>query len=238
MFPSPQWLKPAHFRILTAPLKRCSTLYTECETALRNWNQADNFSLRHPSIILAPGRVWQTHAPNLSAARAFALAASSSRFFGGAFVSSERRRRVEMPAISSTAARNELSFAFDGLLKPLIFLTNWSEAARISSAVTGGSKLKRVLIFLHIHVTSRYRNAQAAWNWDGLQGARRQQLITRRPRYLSQSVLTAIRIVTTAVFISPPREHLLRIHGCAPGTAKRIPLGPLFFAICLGSTGK
>src|ERR1019366_6218446 len=34
MFPSPQWLKPAHFRILTAPLKRCSTLYTECETAL------------------------------------------------------------------------------------------------------------------------------------------------------------------------------------------------------------
>src|SRR5664279_5753116 len=34
MFPSPQWLKPAHFRILTAPLKRCSTLYTKCETAI------------------------------------------------------------------------------------------------------------------------------------------------------------------------------------------------------------
>ncbi|HJY08522.1 MAG TPA: hypothetical protein VJ323_19535, partial [Bryobacteraceae bacterium] len=63
---------------------------------------------------------------------------------------SERRRRVEISAISSTAARNEASFAFDGLLKPLIFLTNWSEAARTSSSVTGGSKLKRILIFLHI----------------------------------------------------------------------------------------
>src|ERR1039457_520103 len=34
MFPSPQWLKPSHCRILTAPLKRCSTLYTKCENAL------------------------------------------------------------------------------------------------------------------------------------------------------------------------------------------------------------
>jgi hypothetical protein len=34
MFPSPQWLKPSDFRILTAPLKRCSTLYTKCENAL------------------------------------------------------------------------------------------------------------------------------------------------------------------------------------------------------------
>lgn len=56
-----------------------------------------------------------------------------------------------MAATSSTAARNESSFDFDGLLKPLIFRTNWSEAARISSGVTGGSKLKRILIFLHIH---------------------------------------------------------------------------------------
>src|ERR1700680_198066 len=65
-----------------------------------------------------------TQAPNLSAARAFAFAASSSRFLGGALVSSERRRRLERPAPSSTAARNEASFAFDGLLNPLIFLTN------------------------------------------------------------------------------------------------------------------
>src|SRR6266851_10071240 len=97
---------------------------------------------------------WQTQARNLSAARAFAFAASSSLLFGGAFVSSEQRRRVEMPAISSIAARNAPSFAFDGLLKPLIFLTNCSEAARTSSSVTGGSKLKSVLIFLHIRMTS------------------------------------------------------------------------------------
>src|SRR5712671_2821718 len=91
--------------------------------------------------------------PNLSAARAFAFAASSSRFLGGAVVSSERRRRIDAPATSSMAARNASSLAFEGLVKPLIFLTNWSEAARTSSSVTGGSKLKSVLIFLHI-VTS------------------------------------------------------------------------------------
>jgi hypothetical protein len=38
----------------------------------------------------------------------------------------------------------------DGALNPLIFLTNWIEAARISSGVAGGSKLKSVLIFLHM----------------------------------------------------------------------------------------
>ena len=37
---------------------------------------------------------------------------------------SESRRRVEMPATSSTAFRNKSSLAFDGLVKPLIFLTN------------------------------------------------------------------------------------------------------------------
>src|SRR6202022_1021640 len=98
----------------------------------------------------SPAARGNDQAPNLSAARAFAFAASSSRFFGGALVSSERRRRVEIPAISSTAVRNEPSLAFDGLLKPVIFLTNCSEAARISSSVTSGSKLKSVLIFLHI----------------------------------------------------------------------------------------
>ncbi|MFZ1887674.1 MAG: hypothetical protein WAU33_06560 [Candidatus Binataceae bacterium] len=91
------------------------------------------------------------HAPNLSAARAFAFAASSSRFLDGALVSSEWRRRADMPAISSIAFMKVASFAFEGLLKPLIFLTNWSDAARISSGVTGGSKLKRILIFLHIY---------------------------------------------------------------------------------------
>src|SRR5260370_27201903 len=91
----------------------------------------------------------QVQAPNRSAARASAFAASSSRFFGGAVVSSQRRSRIDTPATSSTAAKNSPSFAFDGLVKPLIFLTNCSEAARTSSSVTGGSKLKSVLIFLH-----------------------------------------------------------------------------------------
>jgi hypothetical protein len=85
-------------------------------------------------------------------ARALAFAASCSRFFGGALVSSERRKLAEIAEISSTAARKEASFVFEGLLKPLIFRTNWSAAARISSALTGGSKLNRGLMFLHIVV--------------------------------------------------------------------------------------
>src|SRR5579864_4099228 len=48
------------------------------------------------------------------------------------------------------AARKAGSLAFEGLVKPLILRTNCSEAARISSSVTGGSKLKRILIFRHI----------------------------------------------------------------------------------------
>src|SRR5215831_17663728 len=57
--------------------------------------------------------------PNRSAARAFALAASSSRFLGGAVVSSEASSRAEIWATSSTAARNAASFAFEGFVKPL-----------------------------------------------------------------------------------------------------------------------
>ena len=61
-----------------------------------------------------------------------------------------REDGFKMRATSSTEARNTASFAFEGLLKPLIFLTYWSEAARISSGVTGGSQLKSILIFRHI----------------------------------------------------------------------------------------
>jgi len=80
------------------------------------------------------------------------LGSFSVRFLGGAFVSSELRRLPEIAAISSTAARKAASLAFDGLLKPLTFLTNCNEAARISSSVTGGWKLKSVLMLLHIIV--------------------------------------------------------------------------------------
>jgi hypothetical protein len=89
--------------------------------------------------------------------QARALASSSARVLGGAFVSSELRRFLETAATSSTAARKEASLAFDGLLKPLIFLTNCSAAPRISSSVTGGSKLNRVLMFLHTSITSMHQ---------------------------------------------------------------------------------
>ena len=49
--------------------------------------------------FLCSSPAWLSHTPNLPTARAFPFFASSSRFFGGEFVSSERRRRVEMPAI-------------------------------------------------------------------------------------------------------------------------------------------
>ena len=81
-----------------------------------------------------------------------ALAVSSARCLGGAFVASELSRLETLVAISSTAARNAASLAFDGLLKPLTFLTNCNEAARISSSVTGGWKLKSVLMLRHIIV--------------------------------------------------------------------------------------
>src|SRR5580700_10483562 len=62
---------------------------------------------------------------------------------------------MEMPAISSTASWNNFSLALDGLVNPLILRTNCRDAARTSSSVTGGSKLKRVLIFLHIELSLR-----------------------------------------------------------------------------------
>jgi len=82
-----------------------------------------------------------SYVPNLCVARALALATSSSRFLGRAFDSSDASKRPEIWATASTAEKNAASFAFDGLVNPLIFLTNCSDAARISSSVTGGSKL-------------------------------------------------------------------------------------------------
>jgi hypothetical protein len=70
------------------------------------------------------------------------------RDFGGAVVSSEYQAqrdtrdlvdgRLKASSLASTACCAE------------IFLTNCKKAARTSSAVTGGSKLKSVLIFRHI----------------------------------------------------------------------------------------
>jgi len=83
-------------------------------------------------------------------ARARAFAVSSSLFFGTVVDLSESKRLADILLISSTAEKKTASFAFDGLLKPLIFLTNCSDAAPISASVTGGWKLNKVLMLLHI----------------------------------------------------------------------------------------
>ena len=126
-------------------------LATAVQRRLGKWKNGSNRSSSSKDN-LGPERTVTNYLGNLSAARARALAASSVRFLGGAFVSSELRRLPEIAAISSTAARYAAPLAFDGLLKPLTFLTNCNEAARISSSVTGGWKLKSVLMLLHIIV--------------------------------------------------------------------------------------
>ncbi len=79
--------------------------------------------------------------PKRWADRALALVASSSRSFGAAVVLSAARSRSETLAMSSTACWKATSLTFDGAVKPLIFRTYCSAAARISSSVAGGSKL-------------------------------------------------------------------------------------------------
>ena len=66
-----------------------------------------------PKLIIWP------YASNLAAARAFALATSSSRFFGGAPVWSEWSNLLDPAATSSIATKKASSFAFEGLVKPL-----------------------------------------------------------------------------------------------------------------------
>ena len=65
-------------------------------------------------------------------------------------VTSESTSRRATTVTSSTARSKAASLACDGLVKPLSFLTNCSEAARTSSSVAGGSKLNRVLMFRHM----------------------------------------------------------------------------------------
>src|SRR5215204_2619229 len=88
--------------------------------------------------------------PKRIAARAFALAASISRSRGGAVVIMELSISCAAAATRSTARSNASSFAFEGRLKPDSLRTNWMEAARTSSDVAGGSKLKSVFILRHI----------------------------------------------------------------------------------------
>src|SRR5690606_19792796 len=75
------------------------------------------------------------------AARARALAASISRFFGGAEVDSDSSSVLVAAATASTASAKACAFAAEGLVVPATLRTYCSAAACTSSAVAGGSKL-------------------------------------------------------------------------------------------------
>src|SRR5262245_46944953 len=105
---------------------------------------------RKRSITMNSMRASSQRAPNLAMERSRALAASTSRLRGGACVTIERISSRAVSATFSTAASKAASLAFDGTVKPLSLRTNCSDASRISSSVAGGSKLNKVLMFLHM----------------------------------------------------------------------------------------
>jgi hypothetical protein len=78
------------------------------------------------------------------------LAASISRSFGGAFVTSSSSRRAEISLTATTARSKASTLAWEGLVKPLILRTYCTAEASISSSVAGGSKLWRLRMFLHM----------------------------------------------------------------------------------------
>src|ERR1700710_2477053 len=82
--------------------------------------------------------------------RALAFAASTSRFFGGAVVTRWSSSFRVAASTASTASANASALACEGLVEPLILRTYWSADAWVSSLVAGGSKLWRVLMFLHM----------------------------------------------------------------------------------------
>ncbi len=160
-----------------------------------SWRPKDEVPHISPSL----GDVGSSlYVPNLTAARAFAFAASSSRFFGGAFVSSDISNCFEIAATSSIAFSNAASFAFDGLVNPLIFRTNCNEAARISSSVTGGSKLNRFLMFLHIGNT--YGRGSSTLTIHGIL-----YLSMHMPKPAAQKVFWY------GIFTSPPFDSSLKM---------------------------
>src|SRR5215469_6897005 len=81
-----------------------------------------------------------------SAALARALAASTSRWRGGALVTRESSSSRAAVATWSTARSKASWFALEGRVKTLSLRTNCSDDALISSAVAGGLKLWSVLI--------------------------------------------------------------------------------------------
>jgi hypothetical protein len=78
------------------------------------------------------------------------LAASVSRFFGGALVTSFDRRSVVISETASTASSKASWLACEGLVEPLTLRTYCSAEAWISSSVAGGSKLWSWRMFRHM----------------------------------------------------------------------------------------
>ena len=78
-----------------------------------------------------------------------------SVLLGGALVSNASTSLRATSAMSSIARLNAAWFAFDGAVKPLILRTNCTDAARTSSSLAGGSKLKSGRMFLHIALVPR-----------------------------------------------------------------------------------
>jgi hypothetical protein len=105
---------------------------------------------RHRRAHRYPFPVERSFGPNLTADRARSFSDSTSRLRGSAVVTNDRISALADAVTSSTARSNASSFALDGLVNPQIFLTNWSDASRISASVAGGSKLNSVLMFLHM----------------------------------------------------------------------------------------
>src|SRR3954447_1563004 len=75
---------------------------------------------------------------------------STSRSFGGAFVTQPWTRCSAAAATSSTARWKSSSFALEGLFAPLSLRTNCSDEARISASVAGGAKLASVRMLRHM----------------------------------------------------------------------------------------
>src|SRR5215218_4025076 len=90
------------------------------------------------------------YAAKRASERALALAASTSRSFGGALVTRRSSSCRVTSATASTASSKASWLACDGLVEPLILRTYCSAEAWISSSVAAGSKLWRVLMFRHM----------------------------------------------------------------------------------------
>ena len=82
--------------------------------------------------------------------RSRALAASTSRFLGGALETNSSNRCCVAWAISLTARWNAASLAFDGFDVPATFRTYCKAASCTSALLAGGSKLFNGRIFRHM----------------------------------------------------------------------------------------